>query len=221
MEVVQRAASFVRRAFYVRPGAAFLTVLVMVVFLSWCYAQAHSHARKKAAPAPAPQPPIATNINGAPLAVSGDYVVPRVTAMSGVPTVDGQVCSGWLVEPVVVRDTIVGPPGPDRTRSTLSFPIPGDVKGVSFTVRQVALAGDITKYAYGTTVDITDEKGRSVKKIEINKESMLTVPAEVRLSGVRQVNIVLNTTGKKTATGVTDQAGPWLPVMLTDVNFER
>ncbi|MGQ9826128.1 MAG: hypothetical protein ACUVSK_14300 [Desulfotomaculales bacterium] len=219
MELVQRAALFVRRVFYARPGAAFLAVLVMVVFLSYVYAQAHSHARKKAAPAP--QPPAATSINGAPLAVSGDYVVPRITTTKGLPTADGQVCSGLLIEPVVVRDTIVGPPGPDRTRSTVSFPLPGDVKSVSFTVRQAALAGDITRYAYGTTVDITDEKGRPVKKIEITKESMLTVPVEVRLNGVRQVNLILGTTGKKTEKGEADQAGPWLPVVLTDVNFEN
>lgn len=212
-----RLRNFVCNAFRAYPGPAFLVVIVLVVLAALCYARHQDQGAQSAPPVPTVQ-----EVDGVPVTTTGGAFVPQVTQVM-VPTVDGGSHYGLRIDPVeawVGR----GPHGPDRTRCVVSFPLPQDVKGISFNIRQPKLTGDITRYAHATLLEVQTGTGAVVRRVEINKQNLLTAPVPVELAGARQVNIVLGTQGKSEDGGswrVTDQYGPWFPLLITDLKFTR
>ncbi|NHM25963.1 hypothetical protein G7K71_02840 [Desulfofundulus sp. TPOSR] len=113
--------------------------------------------------------------------------------------------------------------GSDYTVSVV-FPLGGRYSRVTFTLAQPNSMGNLNQYAYGTALEISVD-GERVLNRDIMKDALVSKdePVTIELAGKNQLVVRLATHGKKVEkdgyTSTTDQYGPFMPVVLADLNF--
>jgi hypothetical protein len=194
------------------PAGVFILVLLIPVILTKMYAPHPSVGTGGEKEREIPQ------WQGIPVIVNAQSpaygVMPALKTVSDAPVISGGTASGLLIEPVVGT---VSNPSPELTGVTLLMPLPRDVRAASFTIYQPFPHTDISKYAHRTIVTITVD-GRTVKRIFISKDALLTFPVPVAVVGARQIAVELKTAGDANGGDVN---GPWFPVLLGDLKLER
>lgn len=126
---------------------------------------------------------------------------------------------GFIIQAINWRKS--GNISPNDSPSTVAIPIPADITGLSFTVSQERPDADMTKYAYGTKLEIMVD-GEVIQDLIITKINLLTRDIPIQVQNGKQVTIRISTLGQRDGDyGARDQYGPWFPLVVSDFKIAK
>ncbi|NPV72307.1 MAG: hypothetical protein HPY89_00635 [Pelotomaculum sp.] len=209
-----------------KPHLAFIAALVLLVLFAVTVSQAAKPVSQPGGKQPAKPPasqqagPVQLAWKGVPVLVSGP-VAP--TAPKSAAALDGSIVSAPLL--LSPSGEFSGKSG---VKASVTFPLGARYRQVSFVLAQQALSGDVEKFAYGTTFRITAD-GKTLLEKTITKESFHVAPQPFAfdIAGVNQLTVSFETFGKKvkkegsSSVDISDQYGPFFPVLLGELNFDQ
>jgi hypothetical protein len=206
----------------VHPERVFILALVLVLVLAWAASTYLAPPRQRAQQQAQQQQQQQQGVQDGAAVTSWQGVCPQYSGPVKLTVYKGMSLAG--------ADCSTGQPslriGADRDKSgderhaSVVFPLGGRYEKVSFSLGQPTDMGDLTGYAYGTALAVTVD-GETVLARKITKDSLIAMdtPVTIDLAGRGQMVLELTTFGRERVGYTEDRYGPFMPVLLRELNF--